>query len=158
MMSVRNFAVAAVSTLGLSIAMHFEGLKTTAYLDEAGVPTICYGHTKGVKLGDRATSAQCEAYLREDIKVAQAAVARCTHVPLRQNQYDAVTIFTFNVGGQNYCSSTLSRKLNAGDYMGAAAEFPRWDKLRDHKTGQLRPSNGLSRRRYAEQALFLKES
>lgn len=158
MMSLRNLAVAVVSSAGLSVAMYYEGLKLDAYLDEAGVPTICYGHTKGVKIGDRATKAQCEIWLRDDMAWAQKAVRTYVKVPIGQNQFDAMTVFTFNVGEPNFASSTLLRKVNAGDICyGAANEFQRWSNLRDYKTKELRFSKGLYNRRMGERDLFIKD-
>lgn len=156
MMSLRQLGVAVISSVGLALAAYYEGLKLDAYLDEAGVPTICYGHTKGVRMGDRATKAQCDAWLTEDMAWAQTAVRRAVKVPISQNQFDALTVFVFNVGTTNFNSSTLLRKLNAGDALGAAQEFPKWSNLRDSKTKQLRFSRGLWNRRIAEQALFIK--
>lgn len=156
MMTLRQLAVAVISSVGLSLAAFYEGRKLEAYLDEAGVPTICYGHTKGVKMGDRATPAQCDAWLTEDMVWAQTAVRRAVKVPVTQNQFDALTVFVFNVGTTNFNSSTLLRKLNAGDTLGAAQEFPKWSNLRDSKTKQLRFSKGLWNRRMAEQELFMK--
>lgn len=154
---LRNLAVAVVSSIGLALAMQYEGLKLNAYLDEAGVPTICYGHTKGVKMGMTATAPQCEAWLREDIKWAQNDVAKYVKAPIGQNQYDALVVYTFNVGGTNLASSTLLRKVNASDCLGAANEFQRWSNLRDSRTGQLRFSKGLYNRRTAERDLFIKD-
>lgn len=156
MMSLRNLVVAVISTAGLSLAAYYEGLRLDAYRDEAGVPTICYGHTKGVKMGDRATPEQCDKYLREDMTWAQAAVRAGVKVPITQNQFDALTVFVFNVGATNFSGSTLLRKLNSGDTIGAAAEFPKWSNLRDSHTKQLRFSKGLWNRRMAEQELFMK--
>lgn len=158
MMSLRNLAIAVIGSAGLSLAMYWEGLKLDAYLDEAGVPTICYGHTKGVKMGDRATKAQCEAYLREDMAWAQRDVRTLVKVPIGQNQFDALTVFTFNVGTTNFSTSTMLRKINAGDLCyGAANEFQRWSNLRDYKTKELRFSKGLYNRRTAERDLFIKD-
>lgn len=157
MMSLRNLAVAVVSSVGLSVAMYYEGLKLDAYRDEAGVPTICYGHTKGVKMGDRATKAQCDTWLREDMQWAQRDVRTLVKAPIGQNQFDALTIFDFNVGTANFASSTLLRKVNAGDCWGAANEFQRWSNLRDYKTKELRFSKGLYNRRTAERDLFAKD-
>jgi hypothetical protein len=69
-------------------------------------------------------------------------------VPLTQNEYDALVSFTYNAGGGNLAKSTLLRKLNAGDYDGAAAEFDKWVSSKGQRL------NGLIRRRNAEEALF----
>lgn len=157
-MSLRHIITAAVSAVGLSVLMQFEGYSTTAYQDGAGIWTICYGHTKGVYRGQTATKSQCEAYLRDDLKWAQASVDRNVTVPLTSNQFDALVLLVFNIGETNFRTSTLLRKLNAKDYRGAAVEFPKWNNIRDPKTKALVPSKGLTRRRLSEMELFLKES
>ncbi|WP_173506474.1 lysozyme, partial [Marinobacterium sp. xm-m-383] len=74
-------------------------------------------------------------------------------VPLTQPQYDALASFIFNLGGANFRTSTLLRKLNAYDYVGAADEFLRWNKQR--QGGQMVVLRGLTKRREEERALFL---
>lgn len=157
-MNLRQTIAAAVSAVGLAVLMHFEGYSTTAYQDGAGVWTICYGHTKGVTRGMTATKAQCDAYLKDDLKWAQAAVDKYVTVPISVNQFDALVLLVFNIGETNFRTSTLLRKLNAKDYGGAAVEFTKWNNIRDPKTKALVPSKGLTRRRLAEMELFLKES
>lgn len=157
-MKARIAALAVLSAFGLSELVTGEGgYVRNAYLDSAGVPTICVGHTRGVKMGDVATRAQCEAYLREDLRWSEAAVRRLVKVPLTQHQYDTLVIFTFNVGEVNFANSTLLRKLNAGDTVGALHEFPKWNKIRDPKTKALVVSRGLTNRRAMEMRLFLKD-
>lgn len=157
-MKLRILAVAVMSSLGLSTLIEGEGMRTEAYLDGAGVPTICVGHTKGVKLGMKVSKEQCEVWLREDLAWSETSVRRWVRVPLTQHQYDALVLFVFNVGDGNFARSTLLRKLNAGDTAGALAEFPKWNKIRNPKTGKLEPSRGLSNRRRMEMNLFIKES
>lgn len=164
-MNLRHSITAAVSAVGLSILMHFEGYATTAYQDGAGVWTICYGHTKGVTRGQTATKAQCDAHFKDDLKWAQVVVDKHVTVPISVNQFDALVLLVFNIGETNFRTSTLLRKLNAKDYRGAAVEFPKWNNIRiaqtDPKTklttSRLVPSNGLTRRRLSEMELFLKE-
>ena len=138
-----------VSQAGLELIKEFEGFRSNAYRDSVGVATIGYGHTKGVRMGDVITRAQGEAFLLGDTQDAQEAVERLVTVPLTQNQYDALVSFTFNLGSGNLASSTLLKKLNDGDYPGAADEFPRWV----HAGGK--KLEGLVRRRNAERRLFL---
>lgn len=157
-MTIRHRLATAVSAVGLSLLMHFEGYMGTAYQDEAGVWTICYGHTVGVYKGMTATKAQCEVYLKEDLKWAERVVDRLVTVELTSNQFDALTMFVFNVGEANFKSSTMLRRLNSGAYVAAGMEFPKWNKLRSAKTGQLVESRGLSRRRMAEMELYFKEN
>lgn len=140
----------AISALGLALISQHEGLRTRAYVDPAGIPTICAGSTRDVFVGQRATLAECEQRLQEDSSYAGKAIAQCTSVKLSQEQYDALVSFAFNVGGGAYCRSTLVKKLNRGDCLGAANEFPRWNRA----GGRVLP--GLTKRRHAEKTLFLK--
>lgn len=148
-----------VSQSGINIVKKFEGLhKVTdsgdvrAYRCPAGKWTIGYGHTKGVRSGMRATPAQCEEFLVEDLNEAGAIVRRYVNVPLSQNQYDALVSFVFNLGGGNFQSSTLLKKLNKGLYDEVPAQILRWNKAR--VDGVLTELRGLTRRRTAEAALF----
>lgn len=142
---------ARIAALGLGTCLvlvgSFEGLRTVAYKDPVGIPTICYGSTAGVKMGQTATRAQCEELLGEELLEAHDAMAACVKVPLSPNERSAYTSFTYNVGGLAFCRSTLVRKLNAGDHRGACAELSRWNKAR----GIVLP--GLTRRRAAERQL-----
>ena len=133
---------------GIELIKEFEGLKLTAYLDSVGVPTIGYGHTKGVKIGDRCTKEEAEAFLREDLKDAEACVNEHVTVPINQNEFDALVSFVFNFGCTKFRGSTLLRKLNNSDYDGASLEFARWN-----RAGGLELA-GLTRRRAAEAELF----
>lgn len=154
---LRNLAVAVVSAFGLQYLVTLEGYKLKAYPDGAGVWTICVGHTKGVRQGQTATRAQCDKWLEEDLRYFSHVVRTSVRQPVTQNQFDALVIFAFNIGETKFKSSTLLRKLNAGDFIGAANEFPRWNKIKDPATGKLIPSKGLSNRRRAEQQLFIKD-
>lgn len=133
---------------GLHLTEQFEGCKLTAYRDVAGVWTIGYGHTKGVHPGDRITQEQAEQFLQEDVQEVVQQINRDVKVQLTQGEFDALVDFGFNLGCHAMENSTLWRKLNAGDFIGAAAEFPRWDMAGG------RHVTGLLRRRLAEQAMF----
>lgn len=126
----------------------YEGLRTTAYLDAVGIPTICYGHTKTAKLGQQKTKAECVTLLHAEAKEYVDGVYKLTYVQLTQGQLDALVSFSYNVGLGAYRSSTLRRKLNAGDYCGAALEFRRWNKAGG------RVLRGLTERRAAEESRF----
>jgi lysozyme len=148
-------ATSLVGIAGLALIMTSEGEVRKTYIDPAGIPTACYGHTgPEIKLGQYYSKQQCIDLLKSDADKHARGVLKCTRVPLNQNQFDALTSFTFNVGVGNYCKSTLARKLNRGDYRGAAMEFPRWNKATVR--GKLTVLRGLTTRRAAEQALFLK--
>ncbi len=140
-----------INQTGLKLLTTFEGRKLTAYDDGAGVWTIGYGHTKGVRKGMTITQAQAEQLLREDLEKFESFVEDVVKVAINDNQFSALTCFCFNVGpGANgFGGSTLLKLLNQGDFQGAANEFRRWNKVNG------KPWLGLTRRRLAEQALFL---
>ena len=129
-----------------------EGIKLKAYLASAGVPTIGFGHTKGVKMGDVCTLAQAQQWLKEDLKSAVNDVNRLVQVKLTQNQFDACVDFVFNLGGTNFAKSTLLKHINDNNFVMAANEFPKWNKARVN--GQLVSLAGLTKRRLAEKELF----
>lgn len=119
-------AATAAFALAGGLLVKWEGKRYEAYLDTGGVATICFGHTEGVKLGDVATADQCRRYLTHDMAQAEAIVNMCVKVPLGKNRKAAFTSFAFNVGERQFCSSTLVRKTNRGDYAGACLELKRW--------------------------------
>lgn len=128
-----------------------EGLKLAAYPDpgSGGAPwTIGYGSTHGVTKGMTINLAEAQARLVLDIEAAGNVVESARTVPVNQNQFDALCDFVFNLGTGNFKASTLLKKLNAGDYAGAAVEFPKWTKA----SGKVMP--GLVKRRAAERELF----
>lgn len=128
-----------------------EGLRLEAYLPTPNdVWTIGYGHTKTAKPGMRITKAGAEALLLHDLAWVEATIDKYVKVPLNQNQYDALASFIYNVGASAFRKSTLLKLLNAGDYEGAAEQFPRWNK---QKGKVLR---GLTARRQKEKTLFKK--
>lgn len=124
-----RIAVAALSlsAAGLvSIALH-EGYTDRAVQPLPGdKPTIGFGTTEGVKMGDRITPPQALARALSDVQKFEGALKRCIRVPMHQHEYDAFLSFSYNVGSSAFCNSTMARKLNAGDYGGACAEFSRW--------------------------------
>ena len=141
-----------VSEAGVRLVQEFEGCRLDAYLCPAGIPTIGYGATgPDIRMGMVWTQEQADARLVEDLARFADGVERLVEVDLSDNQFAAIVSFAFNVGLGALRDSTLLRKLNAGDYEGAADQFPRWARA----GGRLMP--GLSRRRLAERALFLDE-
>lgn len=142
-------ATLVASTIALgTIALH-EGYRGTAYRDPVGIPTIGYGETKGVKMGDTTTPKKALEQLRISADEHGQGMARCITVPLSQGEYDAYLSFTYNVGVGSFCRSTLVKKLNAQDYLGACAELLRWNKAGG------RVLNGLTKRRKAEYDLCM---
>lgn len=137
------------SQRGLNLIKSFEGLRLQAYQDAVGVWTIGYGTTRGVNAGMKISKEQAERMLLNDVQRFEPEVQRLVTAPLNQNQWDALICFTYNLGAPNLESSTLLRKLNAGDYVAAADQFKRWNKAGGKVLA------GLTRRREAERALFL---
>lgn len=148
----RNVLLGVVVAATVSLGGYFEGRKLTAYQDTGGVWTLCDGHTAGVKAGDTATPEQCQAWLQKEMGDALATVQRCITVPLNLGQLAAFTDAAYNLGPAVVCGSTLQRKANAGDVVGACAELPRWV----HAGGQVLP--GLVARREAERKLCMGEA
>ena len=131
----------------IDLIKSFESLKLEAYLCPAGIPTIGYGHTHGVELGQTVDEDEAERLLEYDIEQVERELSRALHVPVTQGQFDALCSFSFNCRGWD--KSTLLRLVNAGKPQLAAAEFPKWI----HAGTRVIP--GLVRRRAAEQRLFL---
>jgi len=134
------------------VGLH-EGLRTTAYRDAIGVWTIGYGHTAMAgepkpEAGMTVTAVQADAILGRDLERFEASVEKLLRVPVTQNEFDALVSFAFNLGAGNLGASTLLRKLNAGDKVGAAAEFGKWNKAGG------RVLAGLTRRRAEERSMF----
>ena len=119
--------VLSLTAAGLVSIAAFEDYRGEAYVPVSGdVPTIGFGSTEGVQMGDKINVTQALERLMRDVGNAESAIGRCVKVPLSQGEYDAYTSFVFNVGGNAFCASTLVKKLNAGDYAGACAELKRW--------------------------------
>lgn len=151
---------------GLQLIKDSEGFYSKPYLDPVKIPTIGYGTIqypdgRAVTMKDAPISkAKAEEYLRHEVKEKEAAVRKMVKVPLNENQFSALTGFAYNVGTGALQDSTLLKKLNAGDYDGAAAEFGKWNKgtVKNPKTGKKEKVvlKGLTTRRAAERELFEK--
>lgn len=145
----RIAAVAITGAVGMAgvLVSHFEGRSLVAYLDPVGIPTICEGVTRGVRLGQSKTPAQCDGLLRQELTIAMAGVDRNVIKPQPETRRAALASFVYNVGETQFKTSTLLRKLNAGDARGACAELSRWVYARGKKL------QGLVNRRAAEREL-----
>jgi lysozyme len=137
-----------ISEEGKALIKKFEGCKLEAYLCSAGVPTIAFGRTKNVKLGDTCTQEQADAWLEEELEEYTGYVLDAVTQPLDQNQLDAMVAWTYNLGPTNLRSSTLLRVLNEGKMQEVPQQMRRWNKA----NGKVLP--GLERRRLAESMLF----
>lgn len=138
---------AAVVALVWPAVDYYEGNVRKGYRDPVGITTACRGHTMFAQLGRTYTQAECDELFAADLWKHDAEMMECIHVPITDAQRAAFLSFAFNVGTGAFCSSTLARKLNAGDTAGACAELSRWTKA----GGRELP--GLVKRRAAERAL-----
>lgn len=141
--------VMKISEAGIELICKWEEFRGYAYVCPAGLWTIGYGHTGGVKPTDKIDPAQGEAYLQQDLEI----VERCLNylkLDLNQNQYDALCSLIFNIGIGNFKRSTMLKYLRAKQYDKASAEFLKWRKA----NGKV--LKGLEARRKDEQELFNK--
>lgn len=142
-------------TLAIALAMPAEGLRQIAYRDPVGIPTICFGSTKGVKMGDTATFEQCRDLLTEEMMTAIIQVDRCVPgapVPVLAAFADAV----YNMGPTIACDrakSTAARLLADKSWTAACLQLRHWNKAR--VAGVLVELPGLTKRRKAEEAVCL---
>ena len=144
---------AAALALAVAIAAPAEGMRQWAYRDPVGIPTICFGATKGVTMGDHATVEECRARLSSEMLERIEAVDRCAP-GLPANQLAAFADLAYNAGERVVCDpaySTLARKLKQGDVPGACAQISRWDKAR--VAGVMVSLPGLVKRRAEEREL-----
>jgi len=135
---------AAATLLAAAVAGYvrpWEGNELTPYRDIVGVWTWCSGVTTGPHQ-QHYTQAECAAINRAEAGRQLAAVAKCVHRPLPEEQWIALGSWSYNVGASAACRSTLMRKLNAGQPW--CAELLKWDYAGGRKV------RGLTRRRQAE--------
>jgi lysozyme len=131
------------SQLGISFIQKHEELRLKAYKCQAGVWTIGWGHTLGVKEGDTTTFSQATEYLKSDVGVCERLLNRL-NLKLNQNQYDALVSFIFNVGVGSFNMSTLLKKVrvNPND-PSIFDEFLRWNKVNAENDGIDNDNDGL---------------
>lgn len=123
-------ATLALSVGGTAALVGWEGgYVPTVYLDAVKVPTVCAGHTAGLTtadVGKRYGMARCAELLRSDLRVAESTVRGAVRVPITQGQYDVLVDFVHNKGPGAFRSSTLLKRINAGQCGAAGKEFLRW--------------------------------
>ena len=137
------------SEKGKNLIKIYEGCKLEAYKCPAGVPTIGYGHTKGVKMGMKITQAEAETYLKADIKPLESFLNKLG-INFTQNQFDALISWLFNVGTGNFNSSTLKKKIvGKSSDMEVAKQIIKW------VNSNGKPLLGLKKRRVDEANMFL---
>lgn len=119
-------AAAVAAVIATPVVMTYEGKELQSYLDPVDIPTICYGHTDGVKLGQTKTDAQCQALLEGELGRVITQVDQLVTAPLPATRLAALGSFAYNVGVGNFKKSTLLRRLNAGEGAAACSELDRW--------------------------------
>ena len=138
-----------ISEKGIELIKSFEGCKLFSYRDSVGVATIGYGHTQGVKMGQAITQQQAEQYLRTDLQSCEQMLNACG-INFRQEQFDALCSWVFNLGVTNFRNSTMLKYIMAGkEDTDITDQLVKW-----HNAGG-KPLKGLKRRRIAEANLFL---
>ncbi len=138
--------------MAAAVIVPFEGYRRLDYLDPVGIPTACFGRTTGAEVGTTRTESECVGMLVEDLQHYQTCLLSAVNVKLDDHQLAALTSWTYNVGCGAMKSSTLVLKLNAGDYVGACNQLPRWVYARGFKL------NGLIIRRESERRLCLAQA
>ncbi len=135
------------SDIGIEKIKEFEGLRKEAYLDAAGVPTIGYGHTQGVRMGDVISAYWAEMFLKADLYDVEKQVN--TLGDWNQPQFDALVSFAYNLGFYKLKTSTLLKTIRQGGSVRAIKkEFRRWV----YAGGKVQP--GLVKRREWEAKRF----
>jgi lysozyme len=142
----------AAAALAISLVGGFEGLRLTAYRDVVGVATLCYGETRGIRMGMTATKAECDAMLLKGLQEFEQGVLACTKVEMPMRRQVAMVSFAYNVGVGAYCGSSVVRLLNDNKPRAACDALLKWNKA----GGVVFP--GLTRRRQAERELCLSEA
>lgn len=146
---------------GLNLIKAYEGLRFAAQSEERPsaasdgdeVWSVGYGHKATARPGMTVTETEAARLLAEDIRPIETLIKNSVRAPLNQNEHDALVSLVFNIGEKNFKKSTVLKKLNDGDKLGAAEAFERWTRAR--VDGKLMKLDGLVRRRAAEKSLFL---
>ena len=140
--------VGAVALVGM-----WEGVRTVAYRDIVGIPTVCFGETRGVKMGDRYTMDECRAMLGDALVEFEAGMRKCLTKPdtIPPKAYTAFLSLSYNIGTGAFCKSTVARKANAGDIKGACNGIPAWSRAGG------RVVKGLVNRRAEEKRICLED-
>jgi lysozyme len=144
---VTRIKIAAISLSASALVgiASWEGFRSTAYIPIPGdVPTIGFGTTHGVKMGDTIDPVKALQRKISDISKFEGALKQCVTVPLHQREYDSYLSLAYNIGPTAFCNSTLVRLLNQGQYEEACKQILRWDRA----GGRVVP--GLTNRRQAE--------
>lgn len=152
---IKKGGIGALTALGIAAVAFVggkEGMRTVAYRDIVGIPTVCFGETRGVKMGDRYTPEECRAMLGDGLVEFEQGIRACLKAPdaIPDRSYIAFLSLSYNIGRRAFCGSTVARKANAGDITGACNAIPAWNKAGG------RVVRGLVVRRAEERDMCLK--
>jgi lysozyme len=138
--------------LTVGVVGAFEGVRLYAYRDVVGVPTVCFGETRGVKMGDKYTMEECKAMLGDALVDFEQGIRKCLKNPdaIPDPTYAASISLAYNIGQRAFCGSTVRKRLDAGDIKGACDAFLRWNRA----GGKV--IKGLVNRREEERELCLR--
>ena len=141
----------AVMAAAVALVGAWEGVRTVAYRDIVGIPTVCFGETRGVKMGDRYTMEECRTMLGDALVEFETGMRRCLRNPdaVPDKPYVAFLSLSYNIGTGAFCKSTVARLANAGDIRGACNAIPAWNKAGGKVV------KGLVNRRAEEQQICL---
>jgi lysozyme len=116
-MAIAALSMSAAAFVGIAAR---EGYTDKAVIPTRGdVPTYGFGTTEGVRMGDRTNPVAALQRALSDVRKYEGALKKCVGVPLHQAEYDVYTDLSYNIGSAAFCSSTIVKRLNTGDYMGA---------------------------------------
>lgn len=138
-----------IAALCVVVVGGFEGLRLNAYKDVVGVPTACFGETRGIRMGMKFTKPECDAMLLKGLDEFADGVEKCTFTArnMPEKRYVAHVSLAYNIGVGGYCKSSVSRLENAGQSRAACDFFLKYNRA----GGIVFP--GLTRRRQAERAM-----
>lgn len=118
--------LSAAGLVGIAVDESYTSRAIPDPVKGTAVPTLGFGTTGGVRMGDTTTPPKALARLMTDVQQYEGALKRCVMVPLHQYEYDAYLNLAYNIGSTAFCGSTLVKKLNAGDYSGACDAILKW--------------------------------
>lgn len=129
-MNSRLKKTAAIMAAAVALVGGWEGLRTVAYKDIVGVPTVCFGETRGVEMGDRYTVEECKVMLGQGLVEFETGMRRCLTKPddIPAKPYVAFLSLSYNIGTGAFCRSTVAKRINAGDIKGACNGIPAWNR------------------------------
>lgn len=145
----------AAGLLAIGLIGGFEGVRLNAYKDVAGIPTVCFGETRGVKMGDKYTLDECKKMLGDAVIEFEQGVRQCLRNPdaIPDKSYVGFLSTAYNIGTPTFCSGSIARKINAGDLKGACKAILLYNKARVNN--RLVVIKGLDNRRKEENKLCL---